>query len=268
MRALITGGAGFVGQHLARALVRRGDAVVAVGLHAESARWILSDDERGAVEWMTVDFRDGEQVDRAVAAARPDAIFHLAGISFPPDADRAPDAAYDVNMLGAVRLLAAVRRHCPAGPVVVVVGSAVQYGRHDDAEMPLDEQAELRPATVYAASKAAQEMVARQAFRQDGSRVICVRAASTTRGSGTPSTSCCPSLVATGARGARRRLREPFDDRQRRDSRLSPRRRRRECLSFVGRAWARRRGVQRRERRWYQHRTAGPRRLAAGRRDG
>lgn len=199
MRALITGGAGFVGQHLARALVRRGDAVVAVGLHAESARWILSDDERGAVEWMTVDFRDGEQVDRAVAAARPDAIFHLAGISFPPDADRAPDAAYDVNMLGAVRLLAAVRRHCPAGPVVVVVGSAVQYGRHDDADMPLDEQAELRPATVYAASKAAQEMVARQAFRQDGSRVICVRAFNHS-GMGQPAQYILPSLVARAKR--------------------------------------------------------------------
>src|SRR4051812_1972142 len=177
MRALITGGAGFVGQHLARALVRRGDTVVSVGLHAEPAHWLLSDGERGAVEWLTADFRDGEQVDRAVGRARPDAIFHLAGISFPPDADRAPDVAYDVNMLGAVRLLTAVRRHCAAsGPVIVMVGSAVQYGRHDDADMPLDEQAELRPATVYAASKAAQEVVARQAFRQHDQRVICVRA--------------------------------------------------------------------------------------------
>ena len=200
MRALITGGAGFVGQHMARALVRRGDAVVSAGIHAEPAHWILSDGERDAVEWMTADFRDGEQVDRAVAAARPDAIFHLAGVSFPPAAEQAPDTAYDVNVLGAVRLFTAVRRHCAASaPMVVVVGSAVQYGRHDDGEMPLDELAELRPATVYAATKAAQEIAAGQAFRQDGLRTVCVRAFNHS-GTGQPGQYVLPSLVARAKR--------------------------------------------------------------------
>jgi GDP-4-dehydro-6-deoxy-D-mannose reductase len=199
MRALITGGAGFVGQHLARALLRRGDQVVSAGLHARPGHWILSDVERAAVEWVTADFRDADQVDRAVAA-RPDAIFHLAGVSFPPDAERAPDTAYDVNVLGAVRLLAATRRHCGApGAVVIMVGSAVQYGRHDDTEMPLDERAELRPATVYAATKAAQEIAARQAFRQDGLRVICVRAFNHS-GVGQPPQYVLPSLVGRAKR--------------------------------------------------------------------
>jgi GDP-4-dehydro-6-deoxy-D-mannose reductase len=202
MRALITGGAGFVGQYLARALLHRGDVVVSAGLHAEPAHWLLSPDERAAVTWEGVDFRDSSQVERGVTTAHPEAIFHLVGVSFPPDAERAPDVAYDVNVLGVVRLIGAVRTLRAAGvdPVVIVIGSAVQYGRHDDAEMPLDESAELRPATVYASSKTAQEVAALQAFRRDGVRVICVRAFNHS-GPGQPRQYLLPSLVDRVRRG-------------------------------------------------------------------
>jgi GDP-4-dehydro-6-deoxy-D-mannose reductase len=198
MRALITGGAGFVGQWLARALLRRGDEVVAAGLHDQSAASILSPDERARVRWIAADVRDAQQVDAAVEGSRPDAVFHLAGISFPPEADRSPERTYDVNVLGAVRLLAAVGRRRgagAAGPVLLFVGSGVQYGRHDDAEMPLDESAELRPLTVYASSKTAQEVAALQAHRRDGARVICVRAFNHS-GVGQPPQYLLPSLVA------------------------------------------------------------------------
>jgi GDP-4-dehydro-6-deoxy-D-mannose reductase len=60
-------------------------------------------------------------------------------------------------------------------PTVLVVGSATQYGRHDPSSMPLTESAEQRPPTVYSATKAAQEIVARQVFRATGLRVICTR---------------------------------------------------------------------------------------------
>jgi GDP-4-dehydro-6-deoxy-D-mannose reductase len=60
-------------------------------------------------------------------------------------------------------------------PVVLLVGSGEQYGRHDEDQIPLRETAEQRPLTVYAASKAAQEIVALQAFRADGLRVVTTR---------------------------------------------------------------------------------------------
>ena len=60
-------------------------------------------------------------------------------------------------------------------PVVLVVGSAEQYGRHELNEMPLHEDVEQRPLTLYAASKLAQEVAALQAFRSDGLRVVCTR---------------------------------------------------------------------------------------------
>lgn len=199
MRALLTGGAGFVGQWLARSLLERGDSVDLAGLGpAFVGPPILSEAERAATRWLSADVRDAEAIDGAIEASRPDAVFHLAGVSFPPDADRAPAATYDVNVLGAVRVLSSIARRRAAGvldPVVLIVGSGVQYGRHDASEMPLDESAEQRPVTIYGASKAAQETVALQVFRESGVRVICVRSFNHS-GVGHGSQYLLPSLVA------------------------------------------------------------------------
>jgi GDP-4-dehydro-6-deoxy-D-mannose reductase len=199
MRALLTGGAGFVGQSLAKSLLQRGDGVDLAGLGAAFVGPpILSDAERAVTRWLSADVRDGEAIDAAVEASRPDIVFHLAGVSFPPDADRAPATTYDVNVLGAVRLLSSIARRRASGvldPIVLIVGSGVQYGRHDASDMPLAESAEQRPVTIYGASKAAQETVALQAFRESGVRVVCVRSFNHS-GVGHGSQYLLPSLVA------------------------------------------------------------------------
>ena len=175
--ALVTGGSGFVGQWLARGLLGRGSSVVSLGLHPP-VRGILSTGELKAVEWREGDVRDADTLRLTIEQTRPDLIFHLAGMSFVPEARAAPAAAYEINVLGAVRLLAATAVLKAAGtldPIVIVVGSATQYGRHDASEMPLTETAEQRPQDVYAASKAAQEIASLQAYRAEGVRVICTR---------------------------------------------------------------------------------------------
>jgi GDP-4-dehydro-6-deoxy-D-mannose reductase len=175
MKTLITGGGGFVGQWLARALLQRGNFVDLTGVGAVAdGPAILTPAERARASWIPGDFRIAEDVARVVALSAPDVVFHLAGVSFPPDADRAPIDAYDVNALGVVRLLSALRAHRPDA-TVLVVGSSVQYGAHDAREMPLRERAEQRPATIYGASKAAQEVAARQFAVGAGMRVVCTR---------------------------------------------------------------------------------------------
>ena len=82
--------------------------------------------------------------------------------------------------------------------MVLVVGSSEQYGRHELAEMPLDEQAEQRPLTLYAASKAAQEVAALQAFRGEGLRVICTRSFNHS-GAGQAPSFVLPGLVSACA---------------------------------------------------------------------
>lgn len=177
-RALVTGGSGFVGQWLVRALLVRGYAVTSVSTHESSALAVLTPEERGAVTWLTGDLRYGYDIAAALETAQPDAVFHLAGMSFVPAAQDAPIAAYEVNALGAARLLQLIRTHRTVGtldPTVLVIGSGEQYGRHDAQDMPLRETDETRPLTVYAASKACQEIIALQAFRSDGVRVIATR---------------------------------------------------------------------------------------------
>lgn len=198
VRALVTGGNGFVAQWAIRAMLERGWAVVAAGIGAEPASPVLTKDERSRVRWRTMDVTLQDEVASAIDAACPDMVLHLAAISHVPDALRNPGRAYEVNAVGTVRLLAEVRRLRQAGaadPVVLVVGSAEQYGRHEINEMPLHEDVEQRPLTLYAASKVAQEVAALQAFRSEGVRVVCTRSFNHS-GVGHDARFLLPSLVA------------------------------------------------------------------------
>jgi GDP-4-dehydro-6-deoxy-D-mannose reductase len=157
----------------------RGDDGVVAGLDmGASPRSVLTDTQRRAVRYHPTDVRSTDELRSAIDVGAPDLVIHLAGVAFQPDADRDPAGAYDVNTLGAVRLLRELARRRQQGtldPAVLVVGSGLQYGRHDAADMPLTESAEQRPLTVYAATKAAQEIAALQLFRATGLRVVCTR---------------------------------------------------------------------------------------------
>jgi GDP-4-dehydro-6-deoxy-D-mannose reductase len=186
-------------------MIARGWNVTSAGIHHGAEPTILRDDERNAVDWVTMDVTEGEQVAAAIARAAPDLVLHLAAISHVPDAKRNPARAFEVNAVGTVRLLAqlAARRHEGRGdPVVLVVGSSEQYGRHDREEMPLDEQAEQRPLTLYAASKAGQEVAALQSFRGEGLRVICTRSFNHS-GAGQSPSFVLPGLVSRALAVAR-----------------------------------------------------------------
>jgi GDP-4-dehydro-6-deoxy-D-mannose reductase len=172
-RALVTGAGGFVGRWLCQLLVESGWHVT--GASPDPAPVL---DAYAGVEWLPMDIRQQGDVVAALDASRPDAIFHLAGVTFLPGAQSDPGLAVDVNVGGTARLLADVRRRRKAGtsdPFVLIVGSAEQYGRHDASELPLVESAEQRPLNVYAATKSAQEIIAREAHRSDGVRVVMTR---------------------------------------------------------------------------------------------
>ena len=174
--ALVTGASGFVGQWLCRALLAEGWNVVGATF-GDPPSVILTDEERSRVRWVQTDIRDQADVGRLVASARPTAIFHLAGVTFIPAAQGDPVLAHEINVLGAARLLHEVRTRRRAGeidPVVLVVGSAEQYGLGERGR-PRVETDQQAPLTDYAASKGAQEIIALEAARSEGVRVIATR---------------------------------------------------------------------------------------------
>lgn len=201
-RALVTGAAGFAGQWLARALLADGWEVTGAALAAEPGVSTLTAAERAAVRWIVADLRRADDVAAALDAARPDAVFHLAGVTFLPAAAADPTLTIETNVGACAQLMARLRERRQAGtldPVVLVTGSAEQYGRHEAPDFPLRETAGQWPLNVYAASKVAQEAVALAAWRSDGVRVVATRSFSHS-GPGQPDRMVIPALVSRALR--------------------------------------------------------------------
>jgi len=154
MRALITGGKGFVGQWLAAHLKDRGDEVAVID--------------------METDVADGPAVRRVIGDVTPDAIYHLAAMTHVGESWENPSQVLRVNVLGTAEVLAAARS-LDTSPRVLVVSSAEVYGIVTPAQLPLGEDTPAQPASPYAASKLAAEAVALQAWRGFGQPVVIVR---------------------------------------------------------------------------------------------
>lgn len=174
-RVLITGGSGFVGQWLCRHMLEKGATVFAGTIEGRPTHGVLTPSELNAVKWLPLDVASVTGSEHALAEAAPDTVVHLAGIAFPPDANADPVRTYDVNTLGALRLLHALTKRADSGVRVLIVGTAEQYGPHTAGDYPLKESAEQKPLTPYAGSKAAQEVLALQVARNSKLHVVGTR---------------------------------------------------------------------------------------------
>jgi nucleoside-diphosphate-sugar epimerase len=164
-RVLITGGTGFVGANLTRGLIAGGRHEVHLLLRPDSARWRLADvEDRCTLHWG--DIRQADAVCQAVAASRPDVVYHLAAYGA-YDQDRT--AALATNLLGTANLLGALEGHLYRA--FVYAGSSSEYGHRSG---PIREQDRLEPRTDYAVGKAAATLLC-QAEAYKGRPVVIVR---------------------------------------------------------------------------------------------
>jgi NAD dependent epimerase/dehydratase len=157
-RILVTGADGFIGSHLAEALVREGAEVTALAMYTGLDRhgWLDEIDPqlRAAIKAVRGDVRDGPMMGRLVA--KQDVVFHLAALIAIPHSYDAPHSYIDVNVTGTANILEAARMH-GTGRVVHTSTSEV-YGTAQT--VPISETHPLVAQSPYAASKIAADKLA------------------------------------------------------------------------------------------------------------
>lgn len=159
--SLVTGGQGFIGGHLVRALLDRGDEVTVLDLPDAPGRALKLHGLADQVKVVEGDVADSDAVARAFqeagGGAGPDSVFHLAAQTLVGPAAKDPVATFRANAEGTWTILEAAR----AGDVsaVVVASSDKAYGPSD--QLPYEEAQDLRPAAPYEASKAAADVISR-----------------------------------------------------------------------------------------------------------
>ena len=154
MRALITGGQGFVGRHLARHLTDSRDEVE------------VADRE--------VDVTDRAALGALMSASTPDVIYHLAAMTSVAESWTRPAEYTRVNVLGTAHVLDAAHEAVPHARVVLVSSSEV-YGIVREEDLPLTEASPTVPANPYSTSKLEAELVAREAVRSRHQAVVIAR---------------------------------------------------------------------------------------------
>ena len=172
MKVLITGILGFAGSHLCEHLLAQRAEVCGARFPGELN--LLPDEAARQVELFPCDLRERNQCDELIDRTQPEVIFHLAAIAFVPQARQDPATAFDTNVTGSVNLMEATRRRCP-GATLVVISSGEVYGKVSPQEVPTSEEAAIRPASFYAATKAAVEMIAAAYGAEYGLRVVILR---------------------------------------------------------------------------------------------
>ncbi len=155
-RILLTGGAGFIGSHTAVALIERGHDVVLLDNFENAERDVPARLARitGIVcPVIEADVRDEAALAAAFALQPIDAVIHFAALKAVGESEREPLRYYDSNIIGTIRLLAAMQR---AGVGrIVFSSSATVYGEPETC--PIPETAKLQVSSIYGRTKLAME---------------------------------------------------------------------------------------------------------------
>ena len=165
MRAVVTGGAGFIGSHVVDALLARGDEVVVVDSLARGKR----ENVAAAADLRVRDIR--EPLDDLFAEIEPEAVFHLAAQADVRASVEDPVDDAETNVIGTIRVLDAARRHGSGQVVFTSTGGAI-YGECDE---PAAEGDALEPLSPYGAAKLTAEEYLRTFNRLYGLNHVALR---------------------------------------------------------------------------------------------
>ncbi len=172
---LITGGAGFIGSHIASALIARGDRVrvldnLSSGRLENFDGFTVDGPGSGAqVEFLEGDITDGQACMRAAEGV--EGVFHEAAQVSVPRSVEAPEESYEANVMGTLRVLEAARA---AGTQrIVFAASSAAYGESET--LPKVETFEPDPVSPYASGKVGAEHLMKVWGRCYGLKTVCLR---------------------------------------------------------------------------------------------
>jgi len=149
-RALVTGGAGFIGSHVVDAYIQAGLDVAIVDSLATGSRANVNP----AARLYEVDIRDGEALDRVFATERPDVVSHQAAQASVRGSMEDPPRDAAINVLGSINVLEAARKHGARKVIYAATGGAAVG---EPKYLPVDEDHPVAPLSPYGASKHAVE---------------------------------------------------------------------------------------------------------------
>ena len=161
MKALITGSAGLYGRHLCIELESNGYEVICCDLKA-------------ADKTISMDILDPDMVRDILSQQRPDVLINMAGQANVGLSWKSPQLTMELNTIGAINILEAVRCINP-GMRVIVVGSSDEYGNLKERGSNVTEDLPICPMTPYAISKLSQELFARLYQKNYGMNICLVR---------------------------------------------------------------------------------------------
>lgn len=169
MKALIIGGAGFVGSYLISHLLD--DCKLSVSV----TKMQNEDININFVDVFDLDILNKDDIVKLLKTIKPDYVFHLAAQSSVSLSWKNPALTIDVNIKGSVNLLDAVRE-LDYKPRILLIGSGEEYGHINLDETPIRENNATRPGNIYAATKVAQNLIGKIYYDAYNMDIVMVRA--------------------------------------------------------------------------------------------
>jgi len=166
-KAIVTGGAGFIGSHVADTLLARGDEVLVLDDLSSGREELVP----AAATFERIDIVDHRPLERVIAAFEPDLVCHLAAQASVTVSVERPQYDCSVNVIGTLNVCEAARRH--GAPVVFASTGGALYG--DDAPLPTPESFDPEPLSPYGASKRAGEAYVATWARLHGAPNVVLR---------------------------------------------------------------------------------------------
>jgi len=166
MKFVVTGGAGFIGNHLAKYLIKNDHEVIIID---DLARGSLDniDEIKNEIEFHKIDISNYDEINSVID--KPDGIFHQAALASVPQSFKEPEKYHKVNVIGTENIFKIGKKY---GAKIVFASSSSVYG--DQTHLPVQEDAEKHPLNPYGQNKLDDEKISSK-YAADGLRVIGLR---------------------------------------------------------------------------------------------